>query len=355
MDTNDQPTVAPTETTVAENVQATPIGNEQAIPVEEVMSESSATPLPGVISLIKSGFGIYKERMGALIGIGVLQFLTWAFILIPIVFSNLLRSNLMIGISVVLLSVLIGIWFYFWFLLTSMEIIRGHAQMVTLRQALRTTISKTLPFIWMLIMSFLIVIGTGTLLSILSSTIIASLGVLSGMHSFAIIVGGAAAGISWLVVAILFSIWFLFSYWVFVDEGERGVNALVASRELIRKNINAIFWRAFAATFLVYLAYYIVSMLSSFIFSVEAQNIVSIILDLISALFLVPIVLGIMYELFHSVKIRVGTEVQRNEKLHKYFKGYAIFGAVSVFLFVIAMFVAMFLMGGSALQTLMGA
>lgn len=335
MNTNEQPSIASME-----RPSETPSNySEQTASAEAVSPETPTEPLPGVISLIKSGYAIYRERIGALIGVSVLQMLAWGFILVPVTLFALLRSSVIVAVVVTLLSVLAVVWLYFWFMLAGMKIISGHAQRVSLRQALTSAFSEVPSFVWMIVIAFLIVIGVGALLTILSSAIIALLGVISGMHNLAVMIGGAAVVISWLVVGVLFSIWFVFSYWVFVDEDKRGIGALVASRELVRKDFGAIFWRLFAATFLVYLVYYISLVLNSLFLSGIVYSVVSILLYLASALFLIPLILSIVYEIFRSVKVRVGAEVQQNKKLHKYFMGYAVFGAVGVVLFIIMMLV----------------
>jgi hypothetical protein len=129
-----------------------------------------------------------------------------------------------------------------------------------------------------------------------------------------------------LVPGIIFSVWFLFSQMVLVFEGERGMNALLKSKEYVKNNFLAVLWRYF----FIFAISLLISFIPRLIFSV-IKILGFFIVDFLLALFLIiltTIYLVLVYSYLKEIKGEIVFKPTKKEKA--VFVFFAIFG----FLFI---------------------
>ncbi len=332
---NDQP---------APSIEQQPTENKTHI---AIISE----PLPGIIALIKSGFSIYQQRFGVLVAIGALQaVLSIAFTLLFSLCAIVYKTNMIAGAVASLVTLVIFIWISYLLALASMEVIRGHVQMTGFVDALKLAYSRIWSFLWLILLSFLILIGASVLFAFLGTAVTMPIGLFGG--GIAGIVSGIIITVIWTIAISILALWFTFSYWVFVDNSNkevRGINVLVASRELLRGRFWAIIWRLFATVFWIYVVYMFGAFIIDTFFGTTLLKIVmGSLLTFIATLFFAPLLLSIFYSLYEAVKTHTSLVMQSTKRLYYTCIVFAIGGAA----FLIAILVLALFVGSFSLHTL---
>jgi len=87
-----------------------------------------------------------------------------------------------------------------------------------IKQAISSSLKKITPYFWISLMSFLLVIG--------------------------------AFGL-FFIPGVIFAIWFLFSTYVFIGEGRKGMSALFRSKQLMKRMGWTMFWRLLVVLFVL--------------------------------------------------------------------------------------------------------
>ncbi len=250
---------------------------------ETILDTPSNSVLPGVVTLIKTGFNLYVKRFWVLTSISALQLISIIIFAIPAVSFGVVGMSVT-TIALLFIAIVAWIWLYFWFTLASLEVIRGHMQDVGFKKAFQLANPKTIQFIWLFLITLSVYIGSVTIGALIPGMAIAGIGVASGVTALAV-TGMIAAFLLWVAVAVLVSVCLAFVYWVFVDKGTHSMDALVASVGMVRGRFWAVLWRIVATVFVIYLAFDILSM---FIGPV--------------VLLFVPFLLSVVYMIYEAVK-----------------------------------------------------
>jgi len=137
----------------------------------------------------------------------------------------------------------------------------------------------------------------------------------------------------WLFVipGLIFTVWFMFSMVVLMAEGERGIKALVKSREYVRNNFWPVVGRYFTIMILVLLAYAILGIVTA---GLTDSDIWSVILANLLMLFVIPALVIYQVLLYEDLKAAKGVvEVKEQAKTT-----YLLIGAAGwVFIIIIAL------------------
>lgn len=319
--------------------------NDQPVPsIEQQPTENKthvaiiSEPLPGIIALIKSGFSIYRQRLGVLVAIGSLQAaLSITFTLLFSLGVIVYKTNIIAGVVTLLVMLAIFIWISYWLVLASMEVIRGYVQRIGFIDALKLAYSRIWSFLWLVLLSFLILIGVVALVAFFGVAVTMPIGLLGG--GIAGMVSGITATIIWTIAISILALWFTFSYWVFVDDEEekvRGIHVLLASGELLRGRFWAIIWRLFATAFWIYVVYMFgVFIINAFLSATLLKIVMSSLLTFTATLFFAPLLLSIFYSLYNVVKVHTSLAIESTKKLYYTFTVFVIGGAVFLILILI--------------------
>jgi len=162
-----------------------------------ITPNSNKQPLLGLVSLSKKSWEIFVAHPVLFLGIFAPAF-------IISVFSNYFPLNFWRGLFVG------GVWI--WATLALLYAIKERDQGISVIQALKKGTGGFLPFVWLTILA-LFISGGGFLL--------------------------------FIVPGILLGIWFFFAQYVFVDGKEKGMNALLRSKDLVSGYTWQVFLRLF--------------------------------------------------------------------------------------------------------------
>ncbi len=300
-------------------------------------------PLPSVIALIKSGFSIYRQRLGVLVAIGALQAtLSIVFFILVHLSSVLLKVNIIAGALALFVSVIVYPWVFYWFMLAGMEAICGYEQRIGFVEAFKLAYSRVWSFLWLILISFLILVGISAPIALLGIIITMSIGTLSG-SIVGMVISGVTAMLLWIVMVSIFALWFTFSYWVFVDDSDervRGIHVLSASREIVRGRLWAVSWRLFATAFLIDVGYMLGALIiNAFVSATLLKIALSSLLALTSTVFFIPLLLSVFYSLYEAVKIHADLAIQSIKNTHRLFVVFAVIGGVVLLLLPIMVIV----------------
>ena len=188
---------------------------------ETLSASKPQTPsLIGVELLLKKSWQIYKERIKTLIGISVIPMvvaLVFGFIatssgvflaIISLVSKNplFLLSFIFVVVVLVVASVLIGLWGE----LALIYAIKERAQKIGIIESFKKVTNKIISSLWI--------------------SVLVGAAVVIGFFLF-------------VIPAIIFAVWFFAATYVLVAEGIRGTKALSKSKQLVKGNWLAVFWR----------------------------------------------------------------------------------------------------------------
>jgi tetratricopeptide (TPR) repeat protein len=181
------------------------------------MDKTSSGELAGIGDLLTNAWEIYKERMLTLILVGL------ATVVLPIVsFAPLFALGyaisqfmpdfkMVIVVISTLLAVVVMVWVANWAVSAFLTAIVD--EQCGIKEAFQKAKPKVIAHIWL-----------GTLTGL----------ILTGAHLLLIIPG------------IIFTVWFFFSPFVFIDEDVRGMDALLKSKEYVRGRWLGVCWRLLA-------------------------------------------------------------------------------------------------------------
>lgn len=104
-----------------------------------------------------------------------------------------------------------------------------------------------------------------------------------------------------VIPGIIFSIWFTFAIYVFALEGEKGMNALLRSREYVRGYWWQVFWRQAALILVAGAAALVIGFLGA-VLTRGSEAGIDIILNLLTLMF-APFVTVYLYALYQNLKL----------------------------------------------------
>lgn len=214
------------------------------------------TKLISVRDLFRQSWKLYRERIGLLTKI----------ILLPVAFIvvgglwGLLTSNGWFGGLLIFIGTIISILSY-------LALVFALQKNTSFGESYRLALRRVWSYGWLTVLSGFVTLG----------------------------------GIFMLIVpGIVFSIWFMFAIYVFAIEGDKGMNALLKSREYVR----GYWWPVFGRQIVFVLAVLAVALVTSFIGSVltggdkAGSDIIGDLLTLVVA----PLIAAYLYVLYGSLK-----------------------------------------------------
>jgi len=242
----------------------------------------SGGSLPGVGDLLSQSWQIFISNAGTYIGIAILPIIIQiiGMVVLFLVLLGGLVGGLLLGgfqsiassssslskitsVSSLLLFVAVGLIIAGVHILSQTALIYTAAhreKRIGLGEAFGFASGKLFSFLWVAILSIMI-IGGGSLL--------------------------------FIIPGILFAIWFILAPFVLIGEDARGMTALLKSREYIRGNGLAVFWRLFAFGLIVGLAFFAlylgISIIGGIIIAVIKSSMVKLIAGLI--FFFIPFII----------------------------------------------------------------
>ncbi len=214
---------------------------------ETILDTPNNMMLPGIVTLIKTGFNLYVKRFWVLTSISALQLISIIIFAIPAVSFGVTGMGVT-TITILLITIAVWVWLYFWFTLASLEVIRGHMEKIGFKRAFQLANPNTIQFIWLFLITLSVYISSVTIGALIPGMAIAGIGMASGLTVLTVI-GIITSFVLWVYVAFLVSVCLAFVYWVFVDKGTHSIDALVASVGLVRGRFWAVLWRIVATVF----------------------------------------------------------------------------------------------------------
>lgn len=198
---------------------------EEAFAALSQPTQSLTIPLLKMDSLLKDSWQILKSRFLTLFGLLLLNGLVSllylpAFLLAlsvaNLIFSSTTPQSLIAFLLLIALAIIIGLLIFLalaalttWAQLAFFHAVAYSSEKIGVRESFKRAWSKILPFIWLYFLESFLVFG--------------------GLFPF-------------LVPGIIFFIWFLPSIYIFILEGERGMNTLLKSREYVRRRWRSVVW-----------------------------------------------------------------------------------------------------------------
>jgi len=208
-------------------------------PMPPVGGNFSGGSLPGVGDLLSQSWKILTGRLGLFLGIAsapvVLQIIAMIFVIVGLfgvsaTLERAVSSMSLFSLGAVLtsfagtLGLLSALWivillFHFW---SQIALIYAASknESVSIVAAYRYAIGRTFSYLWLIIASGIIVTG--------------------GMFLF-------------FIPGVVFAVWFSLAAFVFVNEDARGMSALLKSKEYMRGQWFAVFWRWLALGLIAWL------------------------------------------------------------------------------------------------------
>lgn len=269
-------------------------------------SPAATAPLLNVTDIIKDSFAFYKRALPEFMGLAGIHFgVSFLFgLLIGVVvlgggMSVLLLGNplseqggvsflsgtLLVGLVLILLIVVAGVWFISWAQLALMHFILSKENPLTIKEAFTRAKPQVLSYLITTFWSGLATFGVFALCTLVFG-IVATLGFF--IDSAPLTVVGILVGFVVLVVTmIVTTIWFAFTPWIFVSQLAEGRKAVALSREMSR----GIFGRVFGAFFLIGLLYLLVSTAVSLLSSLVLGQYSTYLDSAADGLFLFPLLL----------------------------------------------------------------
>lgn len=266
----------------------------------------ATAPVLDATNIIKESFSFYKRSFPEFIGLAAIHFgVSFLFgLLIGIVVigggaSVLLLGNplteqggvsflswtLLIGLVLVLLIVVAGVWFMSWAQLALMHFILSRENPLTIKEAFTRAQPQVLPYLITTFWSGLATFGVFALCTLVFG-VVAVLGVVANSAPLTIV--GMLLGLVVMVVAIITTtVWFAFTPWIFVSENIQGRKVVALSKELSK----GIFGRVLGAFFLIGLLYLLVSAAISLLSSLILGQYSTYLDSVIDGLFLFPLLL----------------------------------------------------------------
>lgn len=197
-------------------------------PMPPMVGNFSGGSLPGVGDLLSQAWSIFVSNAGTYIGITAVPFIVQLAIWVVIGlsgFSGLLKffpspmsqkTNLIPDSPSFALLFILGFGLFIiqlWSQIALIYAIAGRDRKLGIKEAYQNSFRKILSYFWIVIISIIVIGG--------------------GMFLF-------------VVPGIVFGVWFCLAVYVFISEDVRGMSALLKSKEYVRGNGLAVFWRFLA-------------------------------------------------------------------------------------------------------------
>lgn len=259
--------------------------------------------LPSPTDLLCSAWEIYTKKLGILLAIAaipaVIAFLFRILSTGSYLGIQLFPQGLSFAASDLIMSVLIIIIILvpFWSNIALMYAVKD-AGNISLKEAYNKAIKITFPFLWLAILTSIIICG--------------------GM--FPLIIPG-----------IIIAVWLTFNAWILIDENERGLKALLKSKMYVQGYGWAIFVRMLFLLLIFFVIYIPLLIIVSFLVVGKPHQD----LQTLFSVFFSPIALLYGYELFKSVKaVKSGENLSASPKTKKRFIILAVWGVCAVCLVI---------------------
>lgn len=260
------------------------------------------TKLPSVAFLLRESFGIYKKYFWNLVSIAV-------FMLVPPIFG-FLSDNLIYQIILGLVGVIISFLVLIALIYAINNFVNG--QIIRTSDSFRIALSLVLAFVWLNIIGLFIIIGAFFLL---------------------------------IIPMIIISVLFVFAEYNLVVENQRGLNALLRSRHLVKGNWWGVLWKLLTFVLLIWIPVFIL------IFGLLAYlTDFPQLMDLISTILIIlvtPLAVAYVYQLFRSLIQKRPLETFNPQEERKFYKGMIIWGIIAlsilIALLIILLFISLFM------------
>lgn len=251
---------------------------------------NTASRLPDIGVLLKETWELYKKRVGTFLLISLIPSLISSFwALFSAGYFAVSRDNinitLLTGILIIIAAIAV-IFFWFWSQVALLFAIKDSEENIGFKESFRRGWHKIGSYLWISILSALVVIGGYLLL---------------------------------IVPGIIFAIWFSLAAFVLVTENIKGMDALLKSREYIKGRWGGVFWRFIGFGLIVSL---ILAALAIVLYLLKLQT-VNNFFNPIIALFLAPFATAYAFLVYRHLKAEKGDFVFQPQK-----KGLFIFIAI---------------------------
>jgi len=198
-------------------------------------SRPQITSLPGVKELLKKAWEIYKDRLGVILGINLIQILVmFAGIIlftvlgtVSVLLAKISPIFLLVTIAIVVIFFIAIIFSSIWGVIAILCVIKERDGKIGIKESFKMTKDKVFPYCWIAFLKGLVV-TLGFLLLI--------------------------------IPGIVFGIWYGFSEYVFISEGLKGQKALSRSKQLVK----GYWWGVFGRELVIGLIAMIVMMVFGF-------------------------------------------------------------------------------------------
>lgn len=278
--------------------------------------------LLGPMELLQNSFALLKENLGSVIFLSIVPSAVGAlfvFLSIVIPFAgfnisavrNLFTSPASIFVAIIFFIVLIIVigYLYTWCHVALYELLTTRNEKIGWREAMRRSNNKVIPFSWTIFLYSFIYFGGFFLL---------------------------------IIPGIIFYTWFIFTPIIFITEHERGMNALLKSREYIQGIMLPIFLRIlFIIGFLMGVSM-LFTVFGSLLGSSGSSKLINQIFSFIFNLLITPVSIAyiyLLYENVHTIKGSVQINPKSNDRV-----GYLVIGLVGILFFAAVFIFAMLLM-----------
>ncbi len=247
--------------------------------IPQVPQQPVASFLPGPAVILKQAWSLYKQRFGTFLGITVIPMLVMtAFGLLSaaggflaVTKPGLGSFGLLLVLGVVLFIVALVI--FPWGLLALLFAVKDSTENIGVGTAFRRAWGKIRSYYWITILMTLILVGGLMLL---------------------------------IVPGIVFMIWFGFAMFVLVDEGLKGMDALLKSREYVRGQ----WWGIFGRLLVMWLLAIVVAMIQAIILKTVSSEATKQLVQFLVSLFLTPFIISYTYILYQNLKTLKGGTVR---------------------------------------------
>ncbi len=257
--------------------------------------------LNGAGATLSQAWGLYKNRIGTYLGVALLPILVS--LLLGGVLSGvaLLIKNATVLIILIVLGILVGFvsaLFQIWSQVALIYAIKDRDEGIGFKESYRRAWGKLHSVIWISILAALIVGGASMLL---------------------------------IIPGIVFFVWTIFALLVFVVEGERGMRAIIKSREYVRG-----YWWPVFGRFLFILFIALVIAIIPALLSIVSKDLAEIINGLIW-IFFAP--LGALYLFLIFTNLR---EVKKDMVFNPTSGQKSVFTFFAIFLFIAGLLMGIF-------------
>ncbi|MEK7157697.1 MAG: hypothetical protein AAB688_01315 [Patescibacteria group bacterium] len=227
--------------------------------------------LPDSLTLLKQAWEIYRKRL--LVFLGIMAFPFFAPSLLVSVFAGRILgfrteslTSLSFGILLIVVALIaISFFIHLWSWVALLRAIQGREENIGIKESYRRGWNKIIPYLWVSLLSgFITMVGFVFL----------------------------------FIPGLIFLIWFSFASYVLVCEDKRGWEALMASKEYIRRNWWKVVWRFIFVVLIAWLFFYLLNTISNLISAPGSRSFLSY----INYAFLTPMVTIYFFLIYENLK-----------------------------------------------------